>query len=343
MSDYADKKKEELVDEARNRGLSGYSDKNKDELVALLEESDASQNQDGQDVPQNSGTAESSPPDSNQEDVGQKYLEEEKDRIEEYEDDTTDPDFEVQTAHHSEASNLENPEVVGNLSPEGQEAAEQMSGVERAEADAALDASGPLHLQSPDEREMTGALTEKHGEEQRERVQMPEDGHTGGFSESGVPLNVPPDFSQVGSRKDNLHESDDRELYEVRQEDVIDFPPPLAEREAALRSEGRNPLGLEVSEDEGNRAGDGEQTVEGDSNVVSPSKAVLYTDGLSGDAEMNLERANEIPERLQSTDKNEREAGDVSLSEAAKEDRSSEDDQRNEEVTSDRSQDEKES
>jgi len=48
-------------------------------------------------------------------------------------------------------------------------------------------------------------------------------------------------------------------------------------------------------------------------------KAVLYTDGVSGVADLNHERAYEYNERFQSSDSNERITGDVSLSEAAKE------------------------
>lgn len=55
------------------------------------------------------------------------------------------------------------------------------------------------------------------------------------------------------------------------------------------------------------------------------AKAVLYTDGLSGDAGGNLERAYEFNERLQSNDPAVRRAGDESLSESAKNARDSRD------------------
>jgi hypothetical protein len=48
------------------------------------------------------------------------------------------------------------------------------------------------------------------------------------------------------------------------------------------------------------------------------AKGVLYTDGISGDATNNLERAYEYNERLQSNDPKVRASGDQSLSEAAK-------------------------
>lgn len=75
----------------------------------------------------------------------------------------------------------------------------------------------------------------------------------------------------------------------VREPDYSNYPPPLGEREA--------------------QAGEAWE-----SDLVYPQKSVLYTDGLSGRAEENLERAYEIPEVLQSSDEEEREAGDESNS-----------------------------
>ncbi len=57
-------------------------------------------------------------------------------------------------------------------------------------------------------------------------------------------------------------------------------------------------------------------------------KAVLYTDGISGVADLNHERAYEYNERFQSSDANERTTGDVSLSEAAKAQKSEEEKRR---------------
>lgn len=55
------------------------------------------------------------------------------------------------------------------------------------------------------------------------------------------------------------------------------------------------------------------------------AKGVLYTDGLSGAADQNLERAYEYNERLQSNDPEVRKAGDESLSESALEARDDKD------------------
>jgi hypothetical protein len=174
------------------------------------------------------------------------------------------------TGHDSEASDLDNPEVVENLSPEGQEAAEELGPEAKKEADAALDASGPLHLQSPDERIATGAVSEEHAKEQ-EKIQkdVPED-YTGDVTESGLTASEP------------VHKE---------QEDVIDFPPPLAERDQ--------------DEQEYLGSDDGPKR-------LYAQKSVFYTDGLSGGGDHNLERAYKLPEKLKSSDDAEREAGEES-------------------------------
>ena len=62
------------------------------------------------------------------------------------------------------------------------------------------------------------------------------------------------------------------------------------------------------------------------------AKGVLYTDGLSGEADQNLERAYEFNERLQSNNPAVRASGDESLSEAAKEHRDERDTREAEQV-----------
>jgi hypothetical protein len=180
------------------------------------------------------------------------------------------------TGHDSEASDLDNPEVVANLSPEGQEAAEELGPEAKELADAALDASGPLHLQSPDERVATGAVNEEHAKEQEEAQKNVPDDYTGDVTESGLTASEP------------VHKE---------QEDVIDFPPPLAERENA---------GEEFSPDEPKR--------------LYAQKSVFYTDGLSGEGDHNLERAYKIPRVLKSSNDSVREAGEESDSKASEED-----------------------
>lgn len=329
MSNYEDMKKEELLEEARNReGLSGYSDKNKDELVQMLKDHDA--NQSNQD-------SDSSSSNETQPDAGQEYLEKEKSKIADSDDETVDPEAEVRAGHHDPASDLDNPDVRGNLGESGQEAADKMDelgqSVLKDEANAAYDASGPLNLQSPEQRVMTGAVSEKNAEEQRKLLEenMGEEGHPGNFTEAGQPLSTglydEQDVARLkGDVKDNLGEDDDREVYEVRQEHVIDFPPPLAEREgtssrsqdrAEDREEERNP---DMAYAEPGGAPLGNPVIGAGSRLgdVFSQKGQFYTDGLSGGADHNLERAYELPEVLQSNNPEVRKAGDESLSEAAK-------------------------
>lgn len=233
-----------------------------------------------------------------------------------------------------EGSDLDDPEVKAELSPSGQEAAEKLDDASADLANAAMDASGPLHLQSPEDRIMTGAVNEEQAEEQRKLLEenMGDEGHAGHFTEAGQPLSTglydEQDAARAkGEQKDNLHESDDRELHEVRQEHVIDFPPPVGQREGTTSrsqdraedsAEERNP---DLAYAEPGGAPLGNPVIGAGSRVgdVYSQKGVLYTDGLSGHADHNLERAYEIPELLQSSDAGERKAGDESLSEAAKE------------------------
>jgi hypothetical protein len=214
---------------------------------------------------------------------------------------------EAQEGHNSEASDADSPEVVENLSDSGQEALADMDEASKDEADLALDASGPLVLQHPDERVMTGAVSEEHAEAQKEATKDLPDDYVGEVTESG-----------------NLAS---KEAVKKEQEDVIDFPPPLAGREAQEAHSRR----AAAAETGGFLA---DSPVAGGGKVYA-QKGVFYTDGISGAADHNLERAYEIPEVLQSSNPSERKAGDESLSEAAKDDKTSEEKEQAEEVKSD--------
>jgi hypothetical protein len=102
------------------------------------------------------------------------------------------PEQEAALGHHQPESDPHNPEVQENLSSSGQEALDKMGedSVAAEEADLRLDASGPLHLQDPAQRVMTGAVNEDHAEEQAKLVEenKPE-GYTGEVNELGQPLN----------------------------------------------------------------------------------------------------------------------------------------------------------
>lgn len=290
---------EELRERAKELDIEGRSSMNKDELEKAVANAEGSSNSDaGQ---QEQARAESEVEAQNEGAATKK-----------------DVEAEASATHHSEASDLDNPEVVSDLSPAGQEAASQMGDVAKEEADAALDASGPLHLQSPEHRVMTGAVNEAHAKEQAEIAKdVPED-YVGDLTEAGLPDGY---GRKVGAPKDNLSENDERDpedVYEVRQEHVIDFPAPVGQREGdeqvdSSATEEQAPSGAFHNEPLGSASQAGARS------RLFEQKAVFYTDGLSGEADMNLERAHALPEVLQSNDPEVRAAGDVSESEAAKE------------------------
>lgn len=230
-------------------------------------------------------------------------------------------------------------EVADDLSPSGQDALEEMGeDSEAAElADLALDASGPLHLESPSRRIMTGAVNEEHAKEQEKALAgMPED-FVGNVSEAGFNSDGTPASSEESAqrrRDDEPAKSDPdktvgelRATGELKQEDVIDFPPPVGERE------GDDPNDDPVNERPAD-SGFANTQVAGATDRAFRQKSVFYTDGLSGAADSNLERSYDIPEILQSNDPVVREAGDESESEAAQEEKSDEEKKEAEEVKS---------
>lgn len=188
-----------------------------------------------------------------------------------------------------------------------------------------LDVQGPLVTGKPSERIMTGAVSEEHAEEQAELLANQPEDYVGdvseaGFDEDGRPAESEGAESSFRAREDSPSKSDpDRTYGELRaeglldQRDVVDYDAQrqVPEADAPMREEGSVFANSAVAGNPNTGRSFGQ-------------KAVFYTDGLSGGAEQNLERAYEIPELLQSNDPAEREAGDESLSEAAKEAKSEE-------------------
>lgn len=298
--------KEELLEKAKELDIEGRSSMNKEELEKAVANADSSS--DG------SQTAEKSGSDSSAFGAGGK---------------------------DSEASDPKNEDVKEGLSPSGEDALEEMGedSEAAAEADIALDASGPLHLESPSEREMTGAVSEEHAKEQEELLKNKPEDYVGSVSEAGFDEDGKPAQGAAepkGQPKDNLSPNDERDpedVYEVRQEDVIDYPAPLAEREADARREaGEEDVEIKGDETEQAAAGGafhtealGSASVAGARSRLFEQKAVFYTDGLSGSADHNHERAYVTPEVLQSNDPVVRAAGDESESEAFQEQKSDKD------------------
>lgn len=224
----------------------------------------------------------------------------------------------VSLGHESEASDASNPDVTENLSPSGKEALDEMPEASADEADLALDASGPLHLQAPSDRIMTGAVSEEQAKEFDKVLKDVPEHYVGDVTEAGLPE----EGEKLGAPKENLSKNDERDpedVYEVQAEHVIDFPPPLAEREQAATGEKVDPHATSEQTPSGAFHNEplGSASVPGARSRLWEQKAVFYTDGLSGPADHNQERAYEIPEHLQSNNPVTRAAGDESLSEAA--------------------------
>jgi hypothetical protein len=189
---------------------------------------------------------------------------------------------ETQVGHDSEASDADNEDVVANLSPEGQEALAEMGDEQAEQADLALDASGPLFLESPHDRIMAGATSEEEAKEQEELLSDLEEDELVG--------NVRADGSALGAEA----REGSGENGEVLQEDVIDFPPPLQdvrdEREELVNSKKD---ALENNSEYVKQRAANEAFPDEGETVAAPrlynQRAQVYTDGLSGQADHNLE------------------------------------------------------
>lgn len=324
--------KEELLERAKELDVEGRSSMNKEELEKAVAQAESSSQADTVADP-NQGLR-----DQYAAYVEDRDPEADAEALNDESDTQVDP--ETYAEKHSEASDPDNPVVQQGLSESGSEnldKVEEAYGEDSAyvqESELALDASGPLLFQDPAKREMTGAVNEAHAKEQEELLKDLPDDHVGPLNELGQPLREV-DSSSV-SRKDNLSDNDDRVLYEVRQEDVIDFPPPVGERAVDFATRG-DESGTEQGEgtvQQAAVAGTPFATgaVAGALGRTFQQKSVFYTDGLSETADHNLERAYEVPEVLQSNNPVVRAAGDESISEAAKDDQPDADKKRAEEV-----------
>jgi hypothetical protein len=297
--------KEELLERAKELDVEGRSSMNKEELEKAVADAEGGSSSEGDEHEANesseAGANEAASGDSAESSSGAEGAGEGAD---------------------SPASDENNPEVVENLSPSGQEALENMEPEQAAEADLALDASGPLHLEDPAKRVMTGAVSEDHAKEQEKLLAGAPDDFVGdvseaGFNDDGTPASGGPAYrsSEMEAAKSDPDKTvgELRRVGDLKQEDVIDYPEPHAAEEDTS-----SPQLAPVNSPFAN------STVIGSNKRVFEQKGVFYTDGLSGQADSNLERAYEIPELLQSNNPAEREAGDESLSEAAQEEKSDE-------------------
>jgi hypothetical protein len=279
MSNYNEKTVQELKDEAKSRGLHGYSDKNKEELVELLD----GQSDDSADDVSAEEAAHQEKLDALNEDAvheGSKELAEE---------DAGEDFGPVSGGYASEGSDAGNEDVVAEVSPEGQEALAEMEDNQAALADVAGDASGPLHLEKPSERIMAGAVSEEEAEEQEELLKdLPED-YVGNVRGDGSALGRE---AREGSGPNG----------EVLQEDVIDFPSPLAKVEDERKDAADQRKETLVNADYVDSKAAREAFPDEGETIAQPrlynQRAQLYTDGLSGQADHNTALAYRVNDIL---------------------------------------------
>lgn len=189
MADYSELKKDELVDLARERGLEGYSDLKKDELVKALQDNDGvgeppeGSGVTAEDLLTPTGTVGVDVPKEVVDDYQENYVPERQEEVK----DAAEEGYNLNELK-PEGSDPDNPVVEAELadSPEYQ----SLSDEEKQLADLALDARGPLSVQSPYGRVMTGAVSEEQAAEQEaERAKLPED-FVGDIPERVSPVHV---------------------------------------------------------------------------------------------------------------------------------------------------------
>lgn len=277
MADYNERSVEDLKAEASERELEGRSKlTKKEDLVAALEADDASKGDESED-----GASASEEQEELREELDE-YVEE---RNEEEGDDRPTIGFE------SDASDPDNPVV--DRAMEDKPEYEDLSEEDKELADLALDASGPLNVESPYGRIMTGAVSEEDAAEQEKEVgKLPEE----------YPKDLP-----IPERIDDNFVEEAKELVgrqgeydDVQQEDVIDFPAaPHEHKEAAEARAAERRDEVNAEREEGyvdlRRQNVAETQGEEEELVAQwrpfDQRSVLYTDGVSGPGGENLERA----------------------------------------------------
>lgn len=164
------KTKEELLEEARERDLEGRSSMNKEELVDALAN------------------------DSSSDSSGDGSVSEGGDEVRDAQDllTPTGPDRGHLQSEAEAKLSAGNP-TPGEESEDGgsQGADERKAAIEEDNPESAelaaeeMDFSGPLHLQAPEERIMTGAVSEEQAKEQEELLKNKPDDYVGNVTEAG--------------------------------------------------------------------------------------------------------------------------------------------------------------
>lgn len=200
-----------------------------------------------------------------------------------------------------EAAEEADEERAADRAEERVEAAEDLyKSQEELEEEAEEEGADERFLQPEDERIMTGSVPDDP--RSAADYEAPEE-HVGHVSEAGE--------TETHAERAELRRKVEEEG--IKQEDVIDFPPPVGEREGEEVEDD----GSQIAQSEAHGGLLGNTNVLGSSEKSFGQKAQFYTDGLSGAADSNLERAYELPEVLQSNDPVVRSAGDDSESSGA--------------------------
>lgn len=306
---YSERSKEDLLEIARERDLPGRSSMNKDELAEALAKDDeekgtddtlASQVEGGQNEKGGRGAAQTEGSDfaSRQQEPKNPDLfnEEYGQDAEDLEGKVGAPEDEAQRAHHSPASDPHNPAVQEELSPEGQEALEEYGEDSAAleEADLALDASGPLHLEKPSERFMTGAVNEDHAKELEEVYSRVPENYVGDLPEKPTDEQYKLMEKAAGDPDKEWEEGDSidpNDVYEDKDLTLKDVEEGRDERKADLFERDNEQRRSRENLDDKMI----EETVGHQESPVQPrtfqQRAQLYTDGLSGPGAHRIDRA----------------------------------------------------
>lgn len=294
MADYKDKTLEELKALPEYQEVEGRSSMSKDELVAALEARGSDSEASDQET---KGDSESFDAAQASVEEGKKLEDELQREDEEEQDSEREPKTESQarakdiagedispqdSGFASEASDPQNPDVRSNVSDAA--VLDALDDEEAALADIALDASGPLKLESPHERQMVGAQTPEEAELQLERTKDLPAEYVGHIRADGTAVGRE---SKQGSGEGG----------KILQEDVIDFPPPLGEAEEGAKNRDENLRARDPqmsTEFEKSRAAsevfpdEGEQVAQ---DRLYQQRGQFYTDGVSGQADHNLAMA----------------------------------------------------
>lgn len=287
MADYNDQNKDQLLDLARERGLEGYSQLNKPELVQLLENDDANRGPDNSELKANKDVSEEV-----QKEYQEDYVPERRKEVEA----ARKEGFDIESpGYQSEASDPDNPVVEAKLGED--EEYQQLSDEEKELADLALDASGPLNVQSPYGRVTTGAVSEEQAKQQEEeRAKLPEE-YVG-----DVPERVTDEQVEWAERTLDPEKQTEYELEAHNRANNVDGPSlndqyaALEDRKNRLHERDVNVLATaEAAEDQNIHETVGHEGQPQDYTRIFQQRTQLDTTGLGGPGANRIDKAYRTP------------------------------------------------